>query len=193
MKGLLIKDFYVITKQLNIFLLVMIILAMTSDINMIMIFTIVFTVSLPITSIAYDEHSKWDELASMMPYSKEEIVISKYLIGYFSMLVFIVLILFGKALGDNILPNNNDEISIIILLITSLIFIAINIPIIFKFGTEKGRFITIFLIIFGSNFVIMSDISKTITQIPQAILLVVAIVLNVLSIGISLKIKSSNK
>ena len=37
---------------------------------------------LPYTAMAYDERSKWNQLAAMMPYSDRDIVLSKYVFGW---------------------------------------------------------------------------------------------------------------
>jgi energy-coupling factor transporter ATP-binding protein EcfA2 len=54
---------------------------------------IVYAAMLPITVIAYDERSKWDQLAAMMPYSKRELVFSKYLLGYIGVALFSIITL----------------------------------------------------------------------------------------------------
>jgi len=81
MKGLLIKDFFVISKQLKIFIAALIIFSIMPGYSL-SVFAILYSGLLPITALAYDERSKWNNLAAMMPYSMGEIVFSKYLLGY---------------------------------------------------------------------------------------------------------------
>ena len=63
-------------------------------------------VMLVITSLAYDERSRWDRYALTMPVSRKEMVLSKYLLGLilltFALLInMIFLILFGSSpLGE---------------------------------------------------------------------------------------------
>ncbi|MEG0372022.1 MAG: ABC-2 transporter permease [Clostridium sp.] len=85
MSGLLIKDILVITKQLKIFLIIIPVMAITGGGSMDMLAILMSSV-LPMTAIAYDERSKWNQIAVMMPYSRKDMVISKYLLGYICMM-----------------------------------------------------------------------------------------------------------
>ena len=73
MKGLLLKDWYTLIKQMKIMLVLMLVFACVPDYSM-DAFAVVYTAMLPVTALAYDERSKWDELAAMLPYSVREIV-----------------------------------------------------------------------------------------------------------------------
>lgn len=68
MKGLFIKDLYTLAKQMKIFLLMIVVFAVVPNGSMAG-FAIVYSAMLPMTSLAYDERSHWDELAATMPYS----------------------------------------------------------------------------------------------------------------------------
>ena len=80
MKGLVWKDIYTLLKQAKFILLLMVLFACLPGYSM-SAFAIFYGAMLPITALAYDERSKWDELAAMMPYSVKEIVGSKYVLG----------------------------------------------------------------------------------------------------------------
>ena len=90
MKGLLIKDFYSIVSQLKLFLIIIIAFALVPGYS-VSAFAMVYAALLPINALAWDEQSKWDNLARMMPYSKFDLVFSKYIIGYISILAAAVL------------------------------------------------------------------------------------------------------
>ena len=45
-------------------------------------FAMIYAAMLPINALAWDEQSKWNNLADMMPYSKFQLVFTKYLFGY---------------------------------------------------------------------------------------------------------------
>ena len=62
MKSLLLKDCYVITKQLKIFLVIIPVIALTTGGSMNAL-AILLGAVLPMTAIAYDERSKWEQLA----------------------------------------------------------------------------------------------------------------------------------
>lgn len=197
MKGLLLKDFLVITKQLKIFLIAIPVLALTGGASM-SVFAVMLGAVLPMTAIAYDERSKWNELATMMPYSKKDLVINKYLLGYICMFGATILTILG-----NILINLSGielvdvSINVLFAIICGLLFIAINTPIIFKFGSEKGRFVFIIaMALIGASGPILKNIDSNILlkflNISPIILLVIAIALNYISIVISIGIKSKS-
>lgn len=80
MKGLLLKDWYTLIKQMKIMLMLMLVFACVPGYSM-AAFAVVYAAMLPVTALAYDERSKWDELAAMLPYSVREIVGGKYVLG----------------------------------------------------------------------------------------------------------------
>ena len=112
MKALLMKDFYTLWRQLRVYLLVMLVISVFNG-SFGNIFITIWAALLPYTAMAYDERSKWDQMAAMMPYSTRDIVISKYVLGCCA----------------------------------SLCVLAITLPLMFRFGVEKGR-LMMFLIIF---------------------------------------------
>ena len=149
MKALLIKDSYVIWKQMKFFLLIILVFsAIPSSFNN--VFAIVYASMLPYTALAYDERSKWDQLAAMMPYSERDIVLSKYVFGWLciaaaavlSTAVQLVIALFWEA----------PAFSLTVVLLSvccGLCILAITLPLMFRFGVEKGRmgmFLLIFLV-----------------------------------------------
>jgi len=80
-KGLLLKDLYVLMRQMKIFLVMIVIFALVPGGSM-TVFAVVYAGMMPYTALAYDERCKWDVLAGMMPYTKRQIVLSKYVLGY---------------------------------------------------------------------------------------------------------------
>ena len=83
MSGLILKDLYTLVKQLKIMLLMLLLFACVPNLSMAS-FAVLYAAMLPVTAMAYDERSKWNELAVMMPYSPTAIVASKYLFGLIS-------------------------------------------------------------------------------------------------------------
>ena len=81
MKALLLKDFYVLWKQMKAFLvLILLFSALPGSYNA--IFAVTYAAMLPYSCVAYDERSKWDQLAAMMPYSNRDLVLSRYILGW---------------------------------------------------------------------------------------------------------------
>ena len=195
MKSLLLKDFYVITKQLKIFLIIIPVIALTTGEAM-STFSILLGAVLPMTAIAYDERSKWNELAAMMPYSKFDIIFSKYLLGYLCMFGAALLVFIGQIIGkNNGIVVIDDDINVLLFAVMGgLIFIAINTPILFKFGSEKGRFVFIItMALVGASGPILQKVDSRIIlkifNLSPVILLAFVVILNVMSLMISMNIK----
>lgn len=195
MKSLLLKDFYVITKQLKIFLIIIPVIALTTGEAM-STFSILLGAVLPMTAIAYDERSKWNELATMMPYSKFDLIFSKYLLGYLCMFGAALLVFIGQIIGkNNGIVVIDDDINVLLFAVMGgLIFIAINTPILFKFGSEKGRFVFIItMALVGASGPILQKVDSRIIlkifNLSPVILLAFVVILNVMSLMISMNIK----
>ena len=148
MKALLMKDFYTLWRQLRVYLLVMLVISVFNGAygN---IFITIWAALLPYTAMAYDERSKWDQMAAMMPYSTRDIVVSKYVMGWLctaaAALFAMVLQLLQTVLGSPLAafaPVDN-----LMGCCASLCVLAITLPLMFHFGVEKGR-LMMFLIIF---------------------------------------------
>jgi hypothetical protein len=196
MKGLLLKDFLVITKQLKIFLILIPVMALIGGTSM-SVLAVLMGAVLPMTAIAYDERSKWTELAVMMPYSKKDLVINKYLLGYVCMFGSAILVILGQLLmqlfGKEYINGSSDML--LFAIFGGLIFIAINTPILFKFGSEKGRFVFIIaMALIGASGPLLksidNDILLNISNISPLFLLGIALVMNYISIMISVRVKS---
>lgn len=195
MKSLLLKDFYVITKQLKIFLIIIPVIALTTGEAM-STFSILLGAVLPMTAIAYDERSEWNELAAMMPYSKFDLIFSKYLLGYLCMFGAALLVFIGQIIGkNNGIVVIGDDINVLLFAVMGgLIFIAINTPILFKFGSEKGRFVFIItMALVGASGPILQKVDSRIIlkifNLSPVILLAFVVILNVMSLMISMNIK----
>lgn len=167
MKGLLIKDFYTVVTQLKIFVILIIVFALIPGYSM-GAFAMVYAALLPINALAWDEQSKWDNLARMMPYSRFDLVFSKYLIGY-------------------------------IYIAAALLLLALNLPLMFRMGVEKGRlFFGIMvgafcaLIALGGNMIddgagVAGFITSAKGGAIAAAVLAVTVLINAASVALSLK------
>ena len=146
MVGLLLKDIYSlnkILKQYSISCIVFIFLSvsMKSSVYFVVMVTLMATM-LIFTSLSNDEMSKWDKYALTMPIARKDIVLSKYLL-------FTILLLSGIIVSSSIglvMTNLMSFESTKSILITSISFVGIScllisimLPVIFKYGVEKGR------------------------------------------------------
>ncbi len=197
MKGLLMKDFFVITKQMKLYLLLIPVMAIMGGASLASI-AILLGAVLPMTAIAYDEQAKWNELAVMMPYSKKSIVLSKYVLGYLCMAGAAVLFVIAQLITAAILHRNPSEnlYMISFSILSGLFLIAVNTPIMFKFGSQKGRFVFIafmgLAVAVGTIFRdVMPEISVSLVNLIPVLAFVAALILNVVSVFVSLRIKQS--
>lgn len=149
MKGLILKDLYVVLKQMKVLLLIVVLFTILLG-STFGVFLLLYCAMLPITTIAYDERAKWDKYAATMPYSRKDIVLSKYLLGLACMVVALILVFIGTLVygvfTDAVFTGGSLAemvIMLVSLFCVTLIFMAINMPIIFKWGVEKGRIIFI--------------------------------------------------
>lgn len=197
MKGLLLKDFLVLAKQMKLFLILILIMSIAGGVSIASI-VILLGAMLPMTAMAYDEQSKWNDLAVMMPYSKKNIVLCKYALGYLCMAGASILFVVAQVVISAIQPKDltTNLYMILFAILCGLLLIAINIPISFKYGVQKGRIVLIVFI--GISAAAGSILKDVIPEIPTnmismlpAMTILAALVLNVVSVLISLRIKQS--
>ncbi len=194
MRGLLIKDFLVLKKEMGKLLIILSIFLFVGDIFVMSIPFI--SVYIPLIALAYDEKAKWNTYSKMLPIKRIDISLSKYYLGYISVVIVTLFIALFKCLMVRINPGyiTITYEMLFYILIGVLSFQAINLPILFKFGVDKGRIF--FILVMMSVGILGSLINQylpnttTIIQIlsPQ-LLIITTIVINVISIGISTKIK----
>ncbi len=145
LKGLVVKDIYVLGKQLKLFYLIMIGFAIygnpfTSG------FALMYMTMLPITALAFDEQCKWNTYAQMMPYKVRDIVLCKYVIGFVGAvmigLIEAAAVVVRAWLQGDALSQIPEQLTIILLFFySSLVLLSINLPLLFRLGAEKGRIV----------------------------------------------------
>ena len=85
MKGLLLKDWYMIQKYCRSYILITAVfigLSLANGENLFFTFyPCMLCGMIPVTLLGYDERSGWMQYSGTMPYAKEQIVSEKYLIG----------------------------------------------------------------------------------------------------------------
>lgn len=198
MKGLLIKDFYTLTKQLKMFLLLIVFFSFLPG-SSTSAFAVVYSAMLPITALAYDERSKWQELAAMMPYSARNLVLEKYLLGYIcvaaaAILSFVVKIAFSFFSSEPTTVNIFIELLPIVCLAS--LFLAVNLPFMFKMGVEKGRlaFFAFAAILAVGGVVFKDNAAQWLGSLQIRIIffmgfiLLFSVVMNIISIALSINI-----
>lgn len=172
MKGLLIKDFYMLQKYCKIYIIIVLIFiaaAFVSSNNLFFLFyPCVISGIIPVMLLGYDERSKWDSYCKTMPYSKIQIVSCKYIIGLIIQAVVLILSGIAQAVQMSIKGNFSFDsylLTMMILFILSCFSSSVCLPFIFKFGVEKGRLIYYVMIGFvAGGGVILLNISSDFTK-----------------------------
>ena len=160
MKGLLLKDFYMMTKYCRSYVWIAILFLAISFVNSENMFFTFYPCLLvgmiPVNLLAYDEKSRWLSYSGALPYTKAQIVSGKYIIGLFVQIIMLLLTAVAQAVRmvrDQVFYWNSYLFLIIMLLLMSMIASSISLPFMFKWGVEKGRmayYITIGVVCGGS-------------------------------------------
>ena len=189
MKGLVWKDIYTLLKQAKFILLLMVLFACLPGYSM-SAFAIFYGAMLPITALAYDERSKWDELAAMMPYSVNEIVGSKYVLGLLLVGVITALSIAARIVIGIIKAAPFDAegiISILILACLSLVLLMVDLPLMFRLGVEKGRIIYILLtcggVVAGVSYI--DQLMAVLDSMMVSTMLLIVLLVTAVGLGVS--------
>lgn len=190
MRGLLLKDFYTLAKQMKFMLLVMVLFACIPG-GSLSAFAVVYAAMLPFTALVYDERSKWDELAVMMPYSTWSIVGSKYILGMISVAIAVVISFVAQFVIGSVKGTGMgivDIIEMFLLACIALILLCINLPLMFRLGVERGRIVFMVLICVGliGGLSLLNQLPSTLENFGnEALLLLGALLLTVVLIVVS--------
>ena len=168
MTGLLLKDICTLKKQLRLYFVICLIIAVAAGWNteasgFISVYIPVFISVLPGTALAYDEQSKWDQMAVMMPYSVRQLVVSKYLLGLLCFVVGILLLCVQRIVAGTLFSAETVSVFCTAML-TVLLLQALTLPLSIRFGVEKSRILL--LVVVALVFVALYGFEK-IQGIPE--------------------------
>lgn len=143
MKGLLIKDFYLCRKILWIYALMIAIFAVAQG-QQGVLFSLFYSVTIPINLINYDEGDRFDRLQTALPLSWTARVLDKYVCAWAT--IAVVTVCYGVR---GLLPGGGEVgIAALLFSVAAVLTVqAIMLPMLFRFGTERGRtlcFIAVF-------------------------------------------------
>lgn len=191
MKGLLLKDWYALRGQAGrLFFLIALYIVIGEFSAGIGSIGILLCAMLPTSCLAYDERAKWDRYALSMPLSVKDLVVSKYLLGYLMLGAGAALKLLVIVLP---IGNGSNFVSFVLTIAAALLYLALQLPILFKFGTESGR---IWMMIISGAFAIGIVMigTATLAEVDLALLpylaLAAAIVLQIPSILLAVRFRT---
>lgn len=154
MKGLLLKDWCLTIKYMRSFLIIIAAFLVASVFNpensFFMAYPCIMLAMIPTTLFSYDDREKWTVYAQAFPISRAQYVTEKYLFGaictaiYLALLTFLYLAFNREGLDDAV----TTAVSL------GLLASAIMLPILFRFGAEKGRIA--YLVFVGAIFGVLA-------------------------------------
>ena len=151
MKSLILKDLYNIGHNAKSMLLILLVFAigliMVSGVEIYIISSGVLCSMMIVTTFTFDDHCKWSKYALVMPICKKDIVKAKFIVLIiFCIAGICVGTIFGVAGGvamHKMALSMEGIVTMLFMgfvgLIVSVIFGSMSIPLVFKYGAEKGR------------------------------------------------------
>ena len=149
MTGLVKKDLYLSLSMLKSYVLVAVVFALLTltgiyDISFFVTYLSVMCIMIPVNLFAYDEQARWDKYAAALPSGRAGVVKARYL---FTILICLVSLLFALLLQLMVaLFTGAQGQERADLLLSGLLpaaygcfMNAVLLPLLFKFGSQKGR------------------------------------------------------
>ena len=139
MKGLLLKDWYLTLKYLRMLILISLLFAAMSvfspENGFFRIYPAVMFAMIPVSLYSYDDREKWTVYAQAFPVSRAQYVTGKYLFGALGMaaLVALLTVLYLISGAEGFVG------AVTLSLVLGLGSASLMLPILFRFGAEKGR------------------------------------------------------
>ena len=201
MKALLLKDFYVLRKQVWVYAIIVLAWGVVPQ-AWLNLLAVVYGSIIPYSAMAYDQQSRWNTFARMLPYREKDIVLSRYVLGWLctavggaAVLVFQnVLSLFSPRFGCS-------PWTVLAALCVGLLLLDINVPLMLRYGTEKARWVSKLVIILacastGALGALVNDAkaaTATVLSLTLAGMLALTIIATAVSILLSLKFYRENR
>lgn len=148
MKGLLLKDFYLVGKYCRIYVGVVILFAVVgllrADFFIFLLYSGLLAGYIPVTLYSYDEREKWCAYSGTLPYSRDQLVSVKYLMVL--LLSVLALLISGGIWSIGAVYASAFSLEGLLLILTGtlsfgLLSAAVMLPFMFKLGAEKGRIV----------------------------------------------------
>ncbi|MDE6729964.1 MAG: ABC-2 transporter permease [Oscillospiraceae bacterium] len=169
MKGLLLKDFYMMKSYLKAYLFLIpifwIISIFAETISFMTFYSCLLTAMIPISLQVYDEKEHWSCYSCTLPYSSRQLVSVKYLLNLITMLLNLVAVLICQSV--RMLRFSEFDLQELLSmgipgLLISLLPSIFILPFIFKFGAEKAQFAYLLTgAIIGITFAIITMLAET--------------------------------
>ena len=203
--GLVKKDFYLSLSMFRAYMLVALVFAVLTfvgiyDLSFFVVYVSVICIMIPVNLFAYDEQARWDKYAAALPGGRAGVVRARYV---FTLLACLASLLFSLSLQLlTALVSGAKGQEWMDLLLSGLLPVAygclmnaILLPLLFRFGSQKGRLYLLLALGLGVGLVfgsigILKEIGLPLTELalPLAALPVVGLLALVPSYFLSLRV-----
>lgn len=152
MIALLRKDIYVADKQARLLIVLALIFCLIPNMGAFSsTYALMTAFMIPINSLAYDDKSKWDKYAAMLPYRISELVGSKYLLCViYTGLAFLIVAVGMAVQGLVVTKAGIDWTELweteLVLIVTMAFIMNLTLPLLYRFGTERGRMLMVLML-----------------------------------------------
>lgn len=149
MTGLVKKDLYLSLSMLRSYVLIAAVFAALTltgiyDISFFVTYLSVMCIMIPVNLFAYDEQARWDKYAASLPSGRAGVVKARYLFTIliclgsmaFALLLQLIVALFTGARGQE---RTDLLLSGLLPTAYGCFMNAVLLPLLFKFGSQKGR------------------------------------------------------
>ena len=145
MKGLLKKDWYMAKRYCRSYILIVLVYGVLGSLpsgSFLRALPGVMAAMIPVTILAYDERSHWEEYSMTLPCTAKQMVGSKYLLGIGFQLVALLIstvsyVIYAKTNNCFSAPELMGNVSSMLML--SVLAGSLCLPVMFRWGVEKGR------------------------------------------------------
>ena len=139
MKGIVIKDLLALKSSMKTVVLIVIlfgVMGAKSGSAYMSTFASVYAAILPMTCMAFDERSRFNRYAVIMPVNLRDVVLSKYVVGLIlavaaTAVATAMTALSGGSIGETVAAS----------IAIPMVYHSLLLPLMFKFGVEKSRII----------------------------------------------------
>ena len=142
MKGLILRELYVFKKIAKPYIIMLILFpsltVVTSGKVYLSVFSALFAGMIPYMILYYDERGKWDIYSQILPVTRAKCVAANYIVGISAVFCVIVLTSIGLIFAKDTLTY---LIGLILTFIIGLLMPTVSMPIYYRFGTIKGKYI----------------------------------------------------
>lgn len=174
MKGMLLKDLLMMRRSIWIYFIMIVGFSAWSGDSGMATFAMFYGIMLPVNLIAMDERSRFERLMPMLPGRRINCVLDKYIVAWLSLALAFVSSVVSRAI-QGIAPVFSPQLPAGMAL--CLLSHAITLPLIFRFGVEKGR--AVYMISIIGQVAVLGVLGYLVDEqvlIPEAVLGLIALV-----------------